>query len=137
MDYFKGSHIAEAAKSLYLAEVVLTESAVAAKDSIVSSNRSSESCRCQLLTVLGEVVLDESMPAAGVPFCMANVQTAAPVLGDVPAARVFPGDHARKSVNHFSFSPARDLLIAWASCGTRSGEATIVGCCPRWMRCSA
>ena len=96
MDFSKGSHVAEAAKSLYLAEVVLTESAEPAKVSTVSSGRSSESCRCQLLTVLGEVVLDESMPAAGVPFCMGNVQTAAPVLADVPAAQVLPKDLACK-----------------------------------------
>lgn len=51
-------------------------------------SRSSESCRGQLVTVLGEVVLDESMPAAGVPFCMANFQKASPVLGDIPAAQV-------------------------------------------------
>ena len=50
----KGSQIEEAAKCLYLAEVVLIESAVPAKEPSSLFNRSSESCRGQLVTVLGE-----------------------------------------------------------------------------------
>ncbi len=96
MEFSKGSQIEEAAKCLYLAEVVLIESAVPAKEPSSLFNRSSESCRGQLVTVLGEVVLDESMPAAGVPFCMASFQKASPVLGDIPAAQVDPGCHASK-----------------------------------------
>ena len=107
MDFSKGSQLAEAAKSLYLAEVVMTESAVPAKDSSTLSNRSSESCRCQLLTVLGEIVLDESMPAAGVPFCMANFQKASPVLGNIPAAQVIPGGDAYTICGSLSVTPAR------------------------------
>lgn len=40
--------------------------------------------------MLAESVLDKSMPAAGVPFCMAAFQRGAPfVLGESPAAKVF------------------------------------------------
>ena len=39
--------------------------------------------------MLAESVLDDSMPAAGVPFCMAAFQQGAPVvLGENPAAKV-------------------------------------------------
>ena len=85
----------------------MTESAVPAKDSSTLSNRTSESCRCQLLTVLGEIMLDESMPAAGVAFCMANFQKASPVLGNIPAAQVIPGGEACTICDSLTVTPAR------------------------------
>ena len=62
MEFSKGTHIAEAAKSLYLAEIVMDEDAGSAKKPNTQSSGDADSCRCQLLTVLGEIVLDESMP---------------------------------------------------------------------------
>ena len=45
--------------------------------------------------MLAESVLDESMPAAGVPFCMAAFQRGAPfVLGENPAAKVSLAFHS-------------------------------------------
>ena len=89
MDYSKGADIAEAARNLYLVEFVMADGQSCSGDSTAQLERGTDSHRCQLLTVIGETVLDESMPAAGVPFCMATFQQAAPsVLGPNPAAKV-------------------------------------------------
>ena len=89
MEFSKGADIAEAARNLYLVEVVMADGQLLSEDSAAQLERGPDSHRCQLLTVLGETVLDESMPAAGVPFCMAKFQQAAPsVLGPNPAAKV-------------------------------------------------
>ena len=89
MEFSKGADIAEAARNLYLVEVVMADGQIRSEDSAAPHERGTDSHRCQLLTVLGETVLDESMPAAGVPFCMAKFQQAAPsVLGPSPAAKV-------------------------------------------------
>ena len=89
MEFFKGADIAEAARHLYLLEVVMADGQIRSEDSEAQLESGTDSHRYQLLTVLGETVLDESMPAAGVPFCVARFQQAAPfVLGPNPAAKV-------------------------------------------------
>ena len=89
MEFFKGADIAEAARNLYLVEVVMADGQIRSGDSEAELESGTDSHTCQLLTVLGETVLDESMPAAGVPFCIAKFQQAAPsVLGSNPAAKV-------------------------------------------------
>lgn len=83
MEFLRGRASADAARLLYQVEVLLLRPHVAmmesingkqpagssmARDAAAAEEQQALSCRVQLLAVLGEVILDESMPAAGVPF---------------------------------------------------------------------
>ena len=90
MEFLKGQGTADAARLLYQVEVLLLRPHMATCGQPVSSSTASPpsaaeeqqalSCRVQLLAVLGEAVLDESMPAAGVPFFVRLFQEAAQQL---------------------------------------------------------
>jgi hypothetical protein len=95
MEFLKGPGTAEAARLLYQVEVLLLQSqdSLAAADAGGASTAAEQEqvllCRSQLLAVLGEVVLDESMPVAGVPFCIRLFQEGAQqLLPDNPALKV-------------------------------------------------
>ena len=124
LEFSKGADIAEAARNLYLVEVVMADGQICSKDSAAQHERGTDSHRCQLLTVLGETVLDESMPAAGVPFCMTKFQQAAPsVLGPSPAAKVSCSGEGRcrwSLCDHFRLTIAMHLLAACADAGRSS-----------------
>lgn len=106
MDFVTGEGVAAAARLLYQVEVLLlgppTEVTPApskgGKGAVVDPAEVEQwvSCRAQLLAVIGEVILDESMPAAAVPFLMALFEQSAQQLLPskaslkVPAARKPP-----------------------------------------------
>lgn len=122
MEFSKGADIAEAARNLYLMEVVMADGQIRSEDSAALHERDTDSHRCQLLTVLGETVLDESMPAAGVPFCMAIFQQAAPcVLGPSPAAKVSCSDEGCHHLSpHFRLMITMRLSAIWGDAGMSS-----------------
>ena len=103
MEFLRGEGLAGAGRLLYEVEFLLLgapeqEGAAAATKSsaksVVGEEEQIISCRAQLLAVVAETILDESMPAAAVPFLIDLFkQSARRLLPANPALKVCHGYH--------------------------------------------